>query len=124
MAALAEITLEEYEVCCRGGEVISATCSSGDVLSTSGENNGLCHVTRGTKHPVEHTATQNQMICHFRQEAITTEHVKHFLPSHVFVNIWKLQLLFQPRHVARMFPTCCGVGGGESGVIAFVLAGC
>ena len=35
-------------VCC-GTETIPSTFSSGDVLSNSGENEGLCHVRHGTK---------------------------------------------------------------------------
>ena len=89
MAGLAEITLEEHEVCCRRGEINSCdTFSSGDVLSKSAENKGHCHVTPGTKLRVEHVATQTQMIHLFCQEAKSTEHVKQLLSSHAFVSHW------------------------------------
>ena len=42
---------------------------------------GLCHVT---KFRVEHIATQTQLICGFRQEARSTEHVKLILSIHAF----------------------------------------
>ena len=46
-------------MCCRGGEVVSAThFPGGDVLSNSGENEGLCYVISGTKLRVEHITTQ------------------------------------------------------------------
>ena len=44
------------------------TFSSGDALSNSGENKGLCHVIPGSKLRVEHKATQTQTVRRFARK--------------------------------------------------------
>ena len=66
----------------RAGSVLSWRWDhSWDTLSNSGENKGLCHVIPGAKFRVEQSGTQTQLICGFRQETRSTEHVKHLLSS-------------------------------------------
>ena len=111
MLALAELTLGEHEVCCGGGE------TSGDVSSNSGENQGLCHVIPGTKHRVEHMATQTHMMC----RSLSRSHIHRARQAYTYqscVSEWLgLQLLCQQylgtlRECSQL---CFRAGEGESG---------
>ena len=88
MEVLAEITLEEHEVCCRGGEIIPCdTFSCGDVLSNSGKNKELCHVFSlvQTLCPARSHANPSDLTLLPRSQV---RHVDHILSNHVLVSWW------------------------------------
>ena len=64
------------------------TLSSGNILSNSCANKRLSHVIPGSKCCVQYTSTKTQVIRCLCHEARSTEHVKHTLSSHAFVNSW------------------------------------
>ena len=96
---VAEITLEEQQVCCRGGEITPATHlpteTSYRILVRT---KGLCHVTPGSKLRVEHITTQTQVIRRFSHGANSTKDVDNVIRLRAggFATI----LPTMPRHVA------------------------
>ena len=85
------------------------------------ENKRLSHFIPGSKLCVEHIPTQTQMICCLCHEARSTEHVKHILPCHVFVNNWICNR-FLKNTAARnaSVSLCFGADKRENGVTDLV----
>ena len=85
--------------------------SSGDVLSNSSENNGLSHVIPWTKLRVEHIATQTQIIRRSdRNPDPPNTSRKYFPVMRLCLAGVAVVVSTIPRHVARVFPACFGVG--------------